>query len=141
MKTTFSKPSKTLVSAVIGMSCAMMIATAAPAQATDMNSETQAKTKTMKKKVTPRRVNHAKYDVMAEKGIFLLPQRKPAPRKLTKHKVTPRKVNHARYDVMAEKGIFLSPPRTKKLPSQLAKRRNHAEHDSTHNLTNGEFDG
>lgn len=41
----------------------------------------------------------------------------------------PRKVNHARYEVMAEKGIFIQPKSNKPSPSELAKRKNHAEYD------------
>lgn len=46
------------------------------------------------KKAQPRKVNHARYEVMAEKGIFLQPKKnKPTPSQLAK------RLNHAEYDV------------------------------------------
>ena len=48
-----------------------------------------------KRKTGPRKVNHARYEVMAEKGIFLQPKReKKTPAQLAKRR------NHAEYDVM-----------------------------------------
>jgi len=46
-----------------------------------------------KRKTGPRKVNHAQYEVMAEKGIFIQPKRvKKTPSELAKQR------NHAEYD-------------------------------------------
>lgn len=47
------------------------------------------------RKIEPRKVNHARYEVMAAKGIYLQPQRDH----LSPHQLAARK-NHAQYDVL-----------------------------------------
>jgi len=74
---------------------------------------------------------YAEYETQASLGnITQMPGK-------TKRETGPRKVNHAYYEVMAEKGIFIQPKRHIKTPAELAKRRNHAEYDTTYD----EFDG
>jgi len=74
---------------------------------------------------------YAEYETQASLGhITQMPGK-------SKRVTGPRKVNHARYDVMAEKGIFIQPKRHIKTPTELAKRRNHAQYDTLH----GEDDG
>ena len=58
----------------------------------DLGNITQMPGKTAKK-TGPRKVNHAYYEVMAEKGIFIQPKSdKPSAAELAK------RVNHAEYD-------------------------------------------
>ena len=58
----------------------------------DLGNITQMPGKTAKK-TGPRKVNHARYEVMAEKGIFIQPKSdKPSVSELAK------RMNHAEYD-------------------------------------------
>ena len=60
----------------------------------DLGNITQMPGKTAKK-TGPRKVNHARYEVMAEKGIFIQPKSdKPTVSELAKRK------NHAAYDTI-----------------------------------------
>lgn len=96
---------KSMSTLIIGATCALMVTAAtAPAHAADTYAkyETQAamgKITQMpgksKRKVIPRRVNHARYDVMAEKGTFLIPR--PKHKKKTPAQLAKR-YNHAEYD-------------------------------------------
>jgi len=102
MKTNVTSLLKIASGPLIGASCAVLIAASGASAAdtyaeyetqADLGKITQMPGKT-KRKTGPRAVNHARYEVLAEKGIFIQPKRiKKTPAELAKRR------NHAEYDV------------------------------------------
>lgn len=105
MKNRINTTRKTASGLILGTTCALLIAagsTQSFAADTYAEYETQASLGNVtqmpgksKRETGPRKVNHARYEVMAEQGIFIQPKR---------HIKTPAELaqrrNHAEYDAL-----------------------------------------